>query len=97
MKATIGEQFSETVHSSAEDAISFAHAAGDRNPIHHDPAHVAQTRYKRLIVSGTQTAARLMALTATHFSQRCNVVGLDFSVRFHKPVYADETFTWNGP
>ena len=51
------------------------------------------TRYKRLIVSGTQTAARLMALTATYFSRKHAVVGLDFSVRFHKPVFADETIT----
>ena len=52
-----------------------------------------RSRYKKLIVSGTQTAARLMALTATHFSKRFDVVGLDFSVRFHKAVFADETVT----
>ena len=44
-------------------------------------------------MSGTQTAARLMALTATYFSKRFDVVGLDFSVRFHKAVFADETVT----
>jgi hypothetical protein len=35
----------------------------------------------------------MMALTATHFSKRFDVVGLDFSVRFHKAVFADETVT----
>lgn len=93
MRATPGEQFSETIRLTPEDAIAFAHAAGDHNPIHHDAEHVAQTRYKRLIVSGTQTAARLMALTATHFSKRGGVVGLDFAVRFHKPIFVDETIT----
>jgi acyl dehydratase len=38
-------------------------------------------------------AAHLMALTATHFTGRGEAVGLDFSIRFHKPVYADETIT----
>lgn len=91
MRAKPGEQFSETVRMTPEDAVAFARAAGDHNPIHHDAEHAARTRYKRLIVSGTQTAARLMALSATHFSKRGGVVGLDFSVRFHRPVFADET------
>jgi acyl dehydratase len=93
MRATPGEQFSEVVRLTPDDAIAFARAAGDHNPIHHDAEHVARTRYKRLIVSGTQTAARLMVLTATHFSRKHAVVRLDFSVRFHKPVFADETIT----
>lgn len=91
MRTKPGEQFSETVRLTMEDAIAFAHAAGDHNPIHHDAEHAARTRYKRLIVSGTQTAARLMALTATHFCKHSGVVGLDFAVRFHRPVFADET------
>lgn len=91
MRPKPGEQFSETVRLTTEEAIAFARAAGDLNPIHHDVEHAARTRYKRLIVSGTQTAARLMALTATHFSKHSGVVGLDFSVRFHRPVFAEET------
>jgi acyl dehydratase len=38
-------------------------------------------------------AAHLMALTATHFTKRGEAVGLDFSLRFHKAIYADETIT----
>lgn len=91
MRARPHERFSETIRLTAADASAFALAAGDHNPIHHDPAAAAKSRYKRPIVSGTQTTARLMALTATHFSQRCDMVGLEFSVRFHRPVYADET------
>ena len=34
-----------------------------------------------------------MSLIATYFSKTHNVVGVDFSVRFHKAVFADETIT----
>ena len=93
MRVEVGERFSEIVRMTVEDAIAFAKASHDFNPLHHDHEAAANSRYKKLIVSGTQTAARLMALTATHFSKRFDVVGLDFSVRFHKAVFADETVT----
>ena len=93
MRVEIGERFSEVVRMTVEDAVAFAKAAHDFNPLHHDHEAAANSRYKKLIVSGTQTAARLMALTATHFSKRYDVVGLDFSVRFHKAIFADETVT----
>jgi 3-hydroxybutyryl-CoA dehydratase len=93
MRATVGERFSEVIHMTPDDVIAFAKAAHDFNPLHHDHEAAAGSRYKKLIASGTQMAARLMALTATHFSKRCDVVGLDFSVRFHKAVFADETVT----
>jgi acyl dehydratase len=51
----------------------------------------ADTRYGRLIASGTQTSALLMGLTASHFSARGAMVGLEFWFRFRRPVYADET------
>ena len=93
MRVSVGERFSEVIAMTVEDAVAFAKAAHDFNPLHHDHDAAANSRYKKLIVSGTQTAARLMALTATHFSKRFDVVGLDFSVRFHKAVFADETVT----
>ena len=93
MRVRVGERFSEVIAMTVDDAIAFAKAAHDFNPLHHDHDAAANSRYKKLIVSGTQTAARLMALTATHFSKRFDVVGLDFSVRFHKAVFADETVT----
>ena len=93
MRVRVGERFSEVIAMTVDDAVAFAKAAHDFNPLHHDHDVAANSRYKKLIVSGTQTAARLMALTATHFSKRFDVVGLDFSVRFHKAVFADETVT----
>ena len=91
MKVKPGERFSETIRLTPEDASAFALAARDPNPIHHHPDAAARTRYQRLTASGTQTMARLMALTATHFSKLGDMVGLEFSVKFHRPVYADDT------
>jgi len=93
MRVRVGETFSETLTMTPEEAKAFSTAARDFNPLHHDEEAAANSRYKKLIVSGTQMAAHLMALTATYFSKRNDVVGLDFSLRFHKPVYADETIT----
>jgi 3-hydroxybutyryl-CoA dehydratase len=34
-----------------------------------------------------------MALTASHFSKRGAMLGLEFWFRFRQPIYADETIT----
>ncbi len=85
------ERFSSVVTLTPEAVSAFSTAAGDDNPLHHDAAFAASTRYGRLIASGTHTTALLLALTASHFSKRGAVIGLDFTVRFRRPVYADET------
>jgi acyl dehydratase len=74
-----------------ESVGAFAYSVGDDNPVHHDPEFAAQTRYGRVIASGTHTTALLLALTASHFSKKGAVVGLEFWVRFRRPVYADDT------
>jgi acyl dehydratase len=93
MRVQVGETFSETLTMTPDAAKAFSRAARDFNPLHHDEEAAAASRYGKLIVSGTQMAAHLMALTATHFTKRGEAVGLDFSLRFHRPVYADETIT----
>ena len=70
---------------------TYAHAAGDDNPVHHDAAFASSTRYSRVIASGTHTTALLLGLTASHFSKGCAMVGLEFWVSFRRPIYADET------
>lgn len=96
MRVRVGETFSETLTMTPDEAKAFSRAARDFNPLHLDEQMAANSRYGKLIVSGTQMAAHLMALTATHFTKRGEAVGLDFSLRFHKPIYADETImlTW---
>jgi 3-hydroxybutyryl-CoA dehydratase len=46
-----------------------------------------------LLASGPQTTAYLMGLTASHFSKRGAMLGLEFWFRFRRPVHADETIT----
>ena len=87
------ERFSSIIKLTSSSVSEFARAAGDHNPLHHDAKYAAQTRYRRPVASGTQTAAHLMALTASHFSQRGAMVGLEFWFRFRRPVFADETIS----
>jgi acyl dehydratase len=85
------ERFSSEVVLTPEMVGAYAHAAGDDNPVHHDAQFAASTRYGRVIASGTHTTALLLGLTATHFSKNSAMVGLEFWVRFQRPIYADET------
>jgi 3-hydroxybutyryl-CoA dehydratase len=91
MRACPRERFSSEVKLSPETVIQFATAAGDNNPIHHDREFAATTRFGRLTASGPQTTALLLALTAAHFSKKGAMLGLEFWVRFRRPIYADET------
>ena len=87
------ERFSAVVPLEPNATSAFAHAVGDTNPVHHDAAYAAASRFGRLLASGPQTTAHLLALTASHFSKRGAMLGLEFWVRFRRPVYADETIT----
>lgn len=91
MRAYPRERFSSEVTLTPAMVAAFARASGDPNPIHHDPEAAASTRYGRLIASGPHTTALLLGLTAAHFSKRGAMVGLEFWVRFRRPIYADET------
>ena len=87
------ERFSAVVSLDPPATGAFAHAVGDTNPLHHDADYAATTRFGRLLASGPQTTAQLLALTASHFSKRGAMLGLEFWVQFRRPVYADETIT----
>ena len=91
MRAFVGERFSSQVTLTRESVAAFSAAAGDVNPIHFDAQFAATTRYGKVIASGTHTSALLLGLTATHFSKRGSVVGLEFTVTFRRAVFADET------
>jgi acyl dehydratase len=85
------QSFSSDVTLAPAMVSAYASAAGDTNPVHHDQAFAAATRYGRPIASGTFTTALLLGLTASHYSERAAMVGLEFWVRFRRPIYADET------
>ena len=87
------ERFSAVLALAPDATSAFARAAGDLNPLHHDADFAATTRFGRMLASGPQTTAHLMALTASHFSKRGLMLGLEFWFRFRQPIYADETIT----
>ncbi len=69
---------------------SFARAAGDFNPLHHNVSPAAKSIYNGQIASGPHTTSLLMGCVATHFSKHGPMVGLEFSFRFRKVVTASE-------
>jgi 3-hydroxybutyryl-CoA dehydratase len=84
------ERFSSEVTLTPSTVSAFANAVGDNNPIHHDPELAASTRFGTPIASGPHTTALLLALTASHFSKKGAMLGLEFWVRFRRPIRADE-------
>ena len=91
MRAFPRERFAREVALTPATVAAYADAAGDTNPVHHDSEFAAATRYGRPIASGTHTTALLLGLTASHYSKHGSMVGLEFWVRFRRPIYADET------
>src|SRR6202050_4956392 len=91
MRAFPRERFSSDVTLTPAMVSVYASAAGDTNPVHHDATFASGTRYGRPIASGTFTTALLLGLTASHYSHGAAMVGLEFWVRFRRPIYADET------
>jgi acyl dehydratase len=90
MYVSQGETIVHRVTLSAADISAFATLSGDRNPLHHDAAFAAGTRFGGIIASGPQTAAIFMGILATHFSQRTAMLGLEFTFRFLAPARAGE-------
>ncbi|KAA0595661.1 acyl dehydratase [Azospirillum lipoferum] len=91
MKARPRERFSCEVALSLSEVTKFADSVGDNNPIHHDIAYAATTRFGRPTASGPHATSLLLALTASHFSKKGAMLGLEFWIRFRRPIYADET------
>lgn len=87
----VGETFSREVFFDAAGIAAFATACGDTNPLHHDPAYAAGTRFGGIIACGPHVTSLLMALTAAHFAPRGPGVGLGFTFRLRSAVRAGET------
>ncbi|RAI41945.1 MaoC family dehydratase [Rhodoplanes roseus] len=93
MRVDPTEKFSTTLRVGFAEASAFATMAGDKNPLHHDAAFAAATRYKTPIVSGPQMAAQLMGFLASHYAAKGAVIGHDISFRFHVPIPVDQEIT----
>lgn len=86
-----GERFEQSLTLDAEAISDFARRAGDFNPLHHDPAVAAASRFGTLIASATHYNALFMGMVATWFSERVPVaLGLEFNLRLKGAVRADE-------
>ena len=70
-----------------------AHMVGDLNPLHHDEAFAAASRYGELIASGAYTSGLLAGLLSVGFGEATENdhghVGVDYHVRFRGPVRVD--------
>ena len=91
MRAYPRERFSSEVTLTPDAVAAFASASGDANPIHHDAEFAATTRFGRPVSSGPHTSALLLGLSASHFAKKGAMLGLEFWLRFRRPIYADET------
>jgi 3-hydroxybutyryl-CoA dehydratase len=89
----VGETFSREVAFDAQGIAAFATACGDTNPLHHDAAYAAASRFGGIIACGPQVTSLLMALTAAHITSRGPAVGLGFTFRLRSAVRAGETVT----
>ena len=89
--ARIGETFGRRMTFDAKSIRDFATASGDFNPLHHDEDFARASAFGTLIASGTHVSALMMGLTATHFSQHCAPLGLEFTLRFVRAVRAGTT------
>lgn len=92
----IGETCRSTLALSPESVKSFATLVNDLNPLHHDDAYAARSRFGGLIASGTQPSAHFMALLATHFSTYAQPLGLEFDMKLKRAAHAHDviTFEW---
>jgi acyl dehydratase len=90
--ALVGERFGGELLLKTSDIAAFANSIGDYNPIHHDPELAAQTRFGGIIASGPQPAAIFLGLVATYFSRKSAMLGLEFGLKFQKPVFPGQPY-----
>ena len=89
----IGRSFEKHVKLSREAIVHFADEVGDSNPLHHDDAFAAATRYGGLIASGVHPVALLMAYCGSLANELLPGVGVEFTFRLKGPVRPDRRLT----
>lgn len=90
--AQVSETFGEELCLTQEQIRSFALSIGDHNPIHHNHQAARAAGFQGIIASGPQPAAVFMALIATYFSRRTSMLGLEFNLKFQKPVFPETVY-----
>lgn len=92
-QALVGESFSKEVPFDSPGIAEFARLCGDTNPLHHDAAYAARSRFRGIIASGPQVTSFMMAMVAAFFTARGPGVGLGFNFRLRSAVRAGEVVT----
>ncbi len=88
----VGDAAELTRVATAGDVAEFVDSIGDHNPIHHDYAYAATTRFKKPIVPGMWTAGLISAVLGTRLpGPGCIYVSQQIS--FLRPVYFGDTVT----
>ena len=87
----IGETAIRSRTLSEADIRSFASLCEDFNPLHHDHEYAAATRFGGIIASGPHYLSLLLGLLASHYTEHGPQVGIDFQVRFARPVRPGDT------
>jgi acyl dehydratase len=93
---TPGFVFERRVRWTTEDIVRFAADIGDSNPMHHDAAFAASTRFGSLIASGAHTVAVAMAMCGSQATPDAPGVGLEFNFTLLGAAKPDEeiVFRW---
>jgi len=86
----IGDRFTKEVAFTEESIRQFAIYVGDSNPLHHDQTAAAASLFGRLIASGTQTFAMMLAAVPDYLRPWQPNVGLEASMRLLRPVRAGD-------
>jgi 3-hydroxybutyryl-CoA dehydratase len=85
-RIAVGDTFSKHHRYDSADIADFAHRVGDRNPVHHDPAFGARSRFGKRIAAGEHTVALMLAMAASWLAERGTALGLGCSFRFTAAV-----------
>ncbi|MBD5655877.1 MAG: MaoC family dehydratase [Candidatus Eremiobacteraeota bacterium] len=96
MAMGVGDTFERRVRWTHDEIVAFATEVGDTNPLHHDAAYAATTRFGGPIASGAQTVAFLIALCGAQSSPEQPGVGLEFTIEMRGAARAGEeiVFAW---
>ena len=88
----VGERAEVTRVATSGDVVAFLDSIGDHNPIHHDRAFAAGTRFKEPIVPGLWTTGVVSSVLSTQLPGP-GCIYVNQQVEFTRPVYFGDTIT----
>ncbi len=89
----VRESFEQRMVFTEREIVDGARFLNDRNPLHNDVEFAKATRFGALIACGPHISGIHCCMLPTWFSQRCAVLGVDFTTRYLAPVFADREYT----